>query len=132
MSSLKSICTRLAAVCLALAAIAIAAPAARAQADVDPSNPVVPVTAPIVVKQQKIRATWLKAEVIHADHHEMIVREAHNEMVVHTFTYGPKAAQQIEKAIAVGGYQRGDAIKIQYEPGKTIALDIKGKPSRPI
>jgi len=51
---------------------------------------------------------------------------------VHTFTYGPKAEQQIEKVIAAGGYQRGDAIKIHYESGQTIALEIKGKPSRPI
>ena len=50
-------------------------------------------------------------------------------MFVHTFTYGPKAAEQMDKVIAAGGYQRGDVIKVRYESGKTIALEIKGKPS---
>ncbi|HXW17052.1 MAG TPA: hypothetical protein VEJ39_02035 [Candidatus Acidoferrales bacterium] len=124
MSSLKPRLTRFAAMALAIAALAIAAPSARAQVD--------PTASPIVVRQQMAKARWMKAEVIHADHRELVVREAANQMAVHTFTYAPKAAQQIEKAIALGGYQRGDAIKIQCEPGKNIALDIKGKPSRPI
>ena len=114
---------RLAGIALAFAALAAAAPAARAQ--VDPS-------APVTTRHLKGKILWLKAEVIHADNHELVVRETGNEMAVHTFTYGPKAEQQIEKVIAAGGYQRGDAIKIHYESGQTIALEIKGKPSRPI
>jgi ABC-type sugar transport system substrate-binding protein len=114
---------RFAALGLALAAFAAVAPSACAQMDS---------SAPIVVKQQKVKPLWMKAEVIHADHNTLMVREAGKEMAVHTFTYGPKAAQQMQRVLDAGGYQRGDAIKIQLRPGQTVALAIKGKPSRPI
>jgi hypothetical protein len=123
MTKTKLYCARFAAIGLALAVLAVAAPAVRAQMD--------PV-APVVVKREKIKAIWMHAEVIHADHSELVVREAGKEMAVHTFSYGPKAAAQIERAISAGGYQRGDAIKIHYAPGQTVAIEIKGKPSRPI
>jgi len=114
---------RFAALCLALAALTAAAPSARAQMDS---------SAPMVVKQQKVKALWMNAEVVRADHNTLTVREAGNEMALHTFTYGPKAAQQMQKVLNAGGYQRGDAIKIRFQSGHTVALAIKGKPSRPI
>ncbi|HEY4739554.1 MAG TPA: hypothetical protein VIH76_03050 [Candidatus Acidoferrales bacterium] len=114
---------RLVALGLALAALAAVAPSARAQMDS---------SAPMVVKQQKVKPLWMNAEVVRADQNTLTVREAGNEMTLHTFTYGPKAAQQMHKAITAGGYQRGDAIKIRFQSGHTVALAIKGKPSRPI
>jgi hypothetical protein len=114
---------RLAALGLALAALAAVAPSARAQMDS---------SAPMVVKQQKVKPLWMNAEVVRADHNTLTVREAGNEMALHTFTYGPKAAQQMQKALNAGGYQRGDAIKVRFQSGHTVALAIKGKPSRPI
>jgi hypothetical protein len=114
---------RFAALCLALAALTAAAPSARAQMDS---------SAPMVVKQQKVKPLWMHAEVVRADHNTLTVREAGNEMAVHTFTYGPKAAQQMQKVLNAGGYQHGDAIKVRFQSGHTVALAIKGKPSRPI
>jgi hypothetical protein len=114
---------RFAALCLALAALTAAAPSARAQMDS---------SAPMVVKQQKVKALWMNAEVVRADRNTLTVREAGNEMALHTFTYGPKAAQQMQKVLNAGGYQRGDAIKVRFQSGHTVALAIKGKPSRPI
>jgi hypothetical protein len=114
---------RFAALCLALAALTAAAPSARAQMDS---------SAPMVVKQQKVKALWMNAEVVRADRNTLTVREAGNEMALHTFTYGSKAAQQMQKALNAGGYQRGDAIKIRFQSGHTVALAIKGRPSRPI
>lgn len=114
---------RVAALGLALAALAAVVPSARAQMDS---------SAPMVVKQQKVKPLWMNAEVVRADHNTLTVREAGNEMALHTFTYGPKAAQQMQKALNAGGYQRGDAIKVRFQSGHTVALAIKGKPSRPI
>ena len=114
---------RVAALGLALAALAAVAPSARAQMDS---------SAPMVVKQQKVKPLWMNAEVVRADHNTLTVREAGNEMALHTFTYGPKAAQQMQKALNAGGYHRGDASKVRFQSGPTVALAIKGKPSRPI
>ncbi|MFZ0036345.1 MAG: hypothetical protein WAK91_02915 [Candidatus Acidiferrales bacterium] len=123
MTKIKFRPMRFAALGLALTALAAAAPSARAQMDSSPA---------VVVKHGKVKQLWLKAEVIHADRNTLVVREAGNEMAVHTFTYGPKAAGQMHKVLDAGGYQRGDAIKVRFLPGQTVALAIKGKPSRPI
>jgi hypothetical protein len=87
-------------------------------------------SSPIVVKQTKTKPVWLKAEVIHGDRQSLMVREVDHPMNVHTFTYSPKAQDQMNNALANGGYHRGDKIKVSYQPGQTVALAIKGKPSR--
>jgi hypothetical protein len=88
--------------------------------------------AAIVVKQKPMKAQWLKAEVIHADQNTIMVREADNQMKIHTFTYADKARDKISKVLDQGGYQTGDIVKIRSMPGGTEALDIKGKPSKAI
>ena len=95
----------------------------RAQITGDSSAPAV------VVKQTPVKAQWLKAEVIHADQQTIIVREADNEMKIHTFTYSEKAKYKISKVLDAGGYQTGDHVKIRWIPGTAEALDIKGRPS---
>jgi hypothetical protein len=91
-------------------------------------------SAPIVVKQSAPKPpakVWLKAEVVHADSHSIMVREQGNEMKVHTFTYARTLQPQMQKIITQGGYQHGDKVKIQYVEGETVALAIHGKPSKP-
>ncbi|MGA7622867.1 MAG: hypothetical protein WCA38_01315 [Candidatus Acidiferrales bacterium] len=104
----------------------LCAATARAQITGDSS------AAAIVVKQKPIKAQWLKAEVIHADQNTIMVREADNQMKIHTFTYADKARDKISKVLDQGGYQTGDIVKIRSMPGGTEALDIKGKPSKAI
>jgi len=86
-------------------------------------------SSPIVVKQTKIKPVWLKAEVIHGDRQSLMVREVEHPMNVHTFTYSAKAKDQMDNVLANGGYHRGDKVKVSYQPGQTVALSIKGKPS---
>ena len=67
-------------------------------------------SAPIVVKKPKNSATpskasWLKAEVIHADANSMIVREQANGMMLHTFTYTAGLQPQMQRVVDQGGYQ---------------------------
>ena len=96
---------------------------ARAQITGDSTAPAV------VVKQSAVKAQWLRAEVIHADQQSIIVREAGNEMKIHTFTYSEKAKNKISRVLDAGGYQTGDHVKIRWIPGTAEALDIKGRPS---
>ena len=104
---------------LSLAAV----PCARAQVNTN---------SPIVVKQKARRAVWLKAQVIHADNHTLLVREEANSMNIHTFTYADKAQKKMSRILDAGGYQSGDRIKILWMAGGSEALDIKGKPSKAI
>ena len=94
---------------------------ARAQTSVGP---------PVSVKEVPAKPIWLKAEVVHFDSHSIVVREAGSERTVLTFTFAPSAQKQVDKAMSVGGYQRGDKVKIRYRPGQTVLLAIRGKPSK--
>jgi hypothetical protein len=94
-------------------------------------------SAPIVVKKPKNSATpskasWLKAEVIHADANSMIVREQANGMMLHTFTYTAGLQPQMQRVVDQGGYQYGDKVEILYQSGQTVALKVRGKPSKPL
>ena len=109
----------LAALCLALAPSP-----ARAQS--------IGIAQPIIIKQSPPKGAWLKAEVIHADSTTIMVREQANERKIYTFSYSDKAQAHMDKVMAKGGYQSGDIVKIRYIPGYAVAMDIKGKPSKPI
>lgn len=117
---------------VAVAALAVgflaAASPARAQA---PSDPVVS-GAPMVVKQIPAKKIWLKATVIHADGNSMMVQDQANSLMVHTFNYTPALRDKMQKIVDAGGYQYGDKVAILYHAGDTTALDVRGKPSKPL
>jgi hypothetical protein len=112
-----------AAAILCAGAASLAPSPVRAQITGDSSDPAV------IVKQSAAKAEWLRAEVIHADQQAIIVREAGDEMKIHTFTYSQKAKDKISRVLNAGGYQTGDHVRIRWIPGTAEALDIKGKPS---
>jgi hypothetical protein len=112
-----------AAVMLCAGALIPAATPVRAQINTEPGTSV-------VVKQKPAKAVWLKAEVIHADRHTLMVRETDNEMAIHTFKFSAKVQEKMDHALDNGGYQSGDRVKIQWLPGTDEAIDIKGKPSK--
>jgi hypothetical protein len=89
-------------------------------------------SAPIVVKRIPPKAVWLKAEVIHADSHSIMVREQAVERALHTFTYDVKIQDKMQRIADNGGYQSGDKVKILHMPGQMVAIKIHGKPSKPI
>lgn len=84
---------------------------------------------PMTVKQAAPKNVWLKAEVVHADRHSMVVREQGKPLALHTFTYSANLQNAMEQVADAGGYQNGDKVKILYKQGETVALRIKGKPS---
>jgi hypothetical protein len=91
--------------------------------------------APIVVKQTTPKPTkpvWLKAEVVHADRNSIIVREQADGVAIHTFTYSDLLKPKMEKFADQNGFQSGDKVKILYQPGQTVALKLRGKPSKPL
>jgi hypothetical protein len=117
----------------AAAALVVAAPPVRAQVTEPARTPIsTDVNTPVVVKQKPAKAVWLRAEVIHSDRQTLIVREADNAMEIHTFTFSPRAKDKIEQVQDAGGYQNGDHVKILWIPGTSEALNIKGRPSKPI
>jgi len=104
---------------MALAVVFAAAPA-KAQ---------LATSTPVTVKQTPPKSVWLKATIVHADAHSMVVRERGNPLALHTFTYADNLQVPMRQISEAGGYQYGDAVKILYKQGQTVALRIKGKPS---
>src|SRR6266699_1322740 len=56
------------------------------------------------------------------------VRSLVNGLEIHTFTYSDQIRDAMQKLLDQGGYQYGDQVVIQYQPGTEIALKINGKP----
>jgi hypothetical protein len=120
----------------ALALSSIPAHAQVAEAAAAAANVVAPVVVKVVdtVTRRKTPegSSWLKAEVVHADSHTIIVREQKNGMAIHTFNFAPELQDKMQAILDRGGFQYGDKIGILYMPGQTVALRIHGKPSKPL
>jgi hypothetical protein len=85
---------------------------------------------PVATKQLSSKPIWFKAEVVHFDQNSIVVRQVGNELDIRTFTYAASAQPQVTKALAKGGFQYGDKIRIRYTSGGSVALSIRGKPSK--
>jgi hypothetical protein len=117
------------------ALLAISATPARAQGPIAIAEAAAPIISNVistVTTKPKKQGEWLKAEVIHADSNSILVREEANGMMIHTFTYADPLKDKMTTIANKGGYQYGDKVKIRTKPGETQALEIKGKPSKPI
>jgi|HubBroStandDraft_6_1064221.scaffolds.fasta_scaffold472634_2 hypothetical protein len=117
------------------ALLAIFATPAHAQDPVTIATVAAPIVSEVistVSAKPKKQGEWLKAEVIHADSNSILIREQDNGMMIHSFTYAEPLKDKMTAILDKGGYQYGDKVKIRVKPGETQALEIKGKPSKPI
>jgi hypothetical protein len=87
---------------------------------------------PIQLKAPKKKIAKFKGEVLSMTYVQIIVRSRDNERVIRTFTYTPEMREKMQQIIDRGGYQHGDRVEIQHEPGSDVALKITGKPSKPL
>jgi hypothetical protein len=118
------------------AGLAIPAGAARAQAAAAAAAsaveaPIARAIHAVLPKSTPPGDYWLKATVIHFDSRQIIVSEVGNERMIHTFTYASALQTKMQTIDDKGGYQYGDQVKILYQPGQKVALEIHGKPSKP-
>ena len=58
------------------------------------------------------------------------VRSLADMRELHTFTYSPGLHDKMQAIFNAGGYQYGDKVVVWYRQGTSIALNIKGKPSK--
>ncbi|HEV8384805.1 MAG TPA: hypothetical protein VGQ11_08025 [Candidatus Acidoferrales bacterium] len=105
------------------AALALAVTSASAQVQTEK---------PIRLKAPKKKIEKFKGEVLSMTNVQIIVRSVENERAIRTFTYTPDVREKMQQIIDRGGYQHGDKVEIQHEPGSDVAIKIKGKPSKPL
>jgi hypothetical protein len=114
---------------LAIAAAVIAAlPLCPLRAQIDTAKPITTRTVR-TVKVEKPK--WKQWDVIAASNSGLTVRDPESERTIVTFTYSDKVRDKMQKIIDNGGYQYGDKVRIHHVEGQTLALDLKGRPSRP-
>jgi hypothetical protein len=86
---------------------------------------------PIIIKAPKPKKDKFKGTVVVANRAQITVQGLQNKRVVRTYHYSPKAWEKMVQVIDSGGYQFGDKVEVISEPGSDVALEIKGKPSKP-
>jgi hypothetical protein len=90
---------------------------------------------PIVVKALKPKPSkWAKFQgtVMHANIAQITARAKGNDLGIQTFPLSEKVSAKMQQIIDRGGYQYGDKVTIFYDPANMQAMNIKGKPSKPI
>ncbi len=103
-----------------------------------PVSPIIVDTAvPIIINAIKPqpKATGLakfEGYVQHANIAQITVRARGNDMALQTFPLSEKVSAKMQQIIDRGGYQYGDKVTILYDPATLKAMEIKGKPSKPI
>jgi len=97
---------------------------------------VVDIAAPIIINAVKPhkKSPYPKFEgtVMSANIAQITVRAKGNDMAIQTFTLSEAVAAKMQTIIDKGGYQYGDKVTIFYDPTSKKAMDVKGKPSKPI
>jgi hypothetical protein len=111
---------------VAAGALCVAAVSARAQVTTGPVIKLKP------VHTQQVKPAKTRFEVLYMRTTAIQVRSLVNAMEIHTFAYSDQIRDAMQKLLDQGGYQYGDKVEIQYQPGTEVALKIKGKPSKPL
>ena len=70
-------------------------------------------------------------EVLHMLYQSIQVRSLADMRELHTFTYSPAIRDKMQNVFNAGGYQYGDKVVVWYRRGEDVAINIKGKPSKP-
>lgn len=70
--------------------------------------------------------------VMHANIAQITVRAKGDDMSLQTFSLSEQASAKMQTIIDKGGYQYGDKVTVYYDPTTKKALQIKGKPSKPL
>jgi hypothetical protein len=119
---------------LLVAAGAFSSPAAAQ----NPISPIIVDTAvPIIINaiKPKPKATGLArfdGYVQNANIAQITLRARGNDMALQTFPLSEAVSLKMQQIIDRGGYQYGDKVTVFYDPATLKAMEIKGKPSRPI
>lgn len=114
-----------AALVLGAAILASSAPPAGAQ---DPSPSAASSGVNSAAPSEKVIKT--RFEVLHMMYQAIQVRSLTDMRELHTFTYAPAIRDQMQTIFNNGGFQYGDKVEVWYHRGESVALRIKGKPSK--
>ena len=120
------------------AAVALCAAAALA-APQDPAPnppPPPPPRAPIVdihppkPPAPKTKLDRYKGHVLAFNMAQIMVQSSENEKMIWSFQYSPELRQKVAEMLSGRAYHYGDRVQVFCNPGTTVAVRLKGKPSK--
>jgi hypothetical protein len=109
---------------------AFAAPQGQAPPGQAPQD-AVKTAPPVQAKHPRPKLDKYKGRVLAFNKAQMIVQSADNEKMVWTFQYSVDLQPKVIDWLNAGGFQYGDSVVVYTNPGTTVAVKIKGKPSKP-
>jgi len=111
---------------IAAASIGFAPGFSRAQDKADTSKP-------LPIKEQKPpKPVTFQGFVLSSNVQSITLRSRTDEKVIRTFTYSAELQGKMQEINGRGGFQYGDKVEVVADAGSTVAIRIKGKPSKPL
>lgn len=62
----------------------------------------------------------------------IVVQSQENQRMVWSFQYSTDLRAKVADMLSAAAYQPGDKVEVYCNPGTTVAVKFKGKPSKPI
>ena len=84
----------------------------------------------VIVKQHKPKLDKYKGRVLAFNIASIIVQNMDNPRMVWSFQYSLQMHQKVADMLSSGPYQPGDKVTVYCNRGTTLAVKIKGKPSK--
>ena len=121
-----------------LAAASLRAQAPPVQQDPTPPQPTVLVPPAVninkppdsIVKQPRTKLVKYRGRVLAFNMASLIIQNLENPRMVWTFQYSLEMHQKVADMLSANPYQPGDKVTVYCKPGTTVAIKIKGKPSK--
>ena len=85
---------------------------------------------PAPPKAPKPKLDKYKGRVLAFNMATLIVQSTVNEKMVWSFQYSVEMRSKVADMLSAAPYQSGDKVEVYCNPGTTVAVKIKGKPSK--
>jgi hypothetical protein len=99
---------------------------------VDTAVPIVVNTVNAIKPKPKPGVAKFEGYVMNANIAQITLRAKGNDMALQTFALSQAASAKMQTIVDKGGYQYGDKVTVYYDQTNLQAIQVKGKPSKPI
>ena len=121
------------------AALALAAHSAAAQQSSTPPPPATPTptatatvsTPSVTVRVPRVKLDKYRGRVLTFNIATMIVQSTDNPRMIWSFQYSTELRAKVADMLSTASFQPGDKVVVYCNPGTTVAVKFKGKPSKP-
>ncbi len=84
----------------------------------------------VIIRQPKPKLDKYSGRVLAINTATIVVQSNQNQRMVWSFRYSTDLHSKVADLIGSRGYQPGDRVTVYCNPGTTVAVKIKGKPSK--